>query len=68
VVLSWESYVTKEVIRGLSRKAPGSDDGHFAAEFDQDMFFCKIKAGAVPHTKIVFLNCGVGAPHITRTG
>lgn len=56
VVLSWESYVAKEILTGFE-KATGIKVKGVAAESDQDMF-AKIKAGGGSQYDIVFGNCG----------
>lgn len=56
VVLSWESYVAKDIMEGFE-KATGIKVKGVAAESDQDMF-SKIKAGGGSQYDIVFGNCG----------
>jgi spermidine/putrescine transport system substrate-binding protein len=65
VVLSWQSYVPKEVIEGF-QKATGIQMKGIAAESDQDMF-AKIKAGGGSQYDIVFCNCG-WAPTYYKNG
>lgn len=56
VVLSWQAYLTNEIIEGF-QKATGIRIRAVPAESDQDMF-SKIKAGGGSQYDIVFANCG----------
>lgn len=56
VVLSWQAYLTNEIIEGF-QKATGIRMRAVPAESDQDMF-SKIKAGGGSQYDVVFANCG----------
>lgn len=56
VVLSWQAYITDEIVQGF-QEATGIRVRGVPAESDQDMF-SKIMAGGGSQYDIVFANCG----------